>query len=244
MPRLTRLAEGCNAFRLQFDPDLLAPVRRSFEQHIAGFLNSVAGKNVLAGGRPHQQPVPDSEGHYYLTSYGIHPLLWLASDDIQTHALYDDFFQALSLHREIASLVDCEHDPVVYCGFLVVSNRSVLPNWHVDYQPGANAYTLLTPLEALDSGHGHLRYRDRKGDAVEYRYRLGEALMFGEGFIHATQPFRPNPVPRVLLSLTVGTDRMAYWPVLSRTIATQSRHLMLPNRNWARAEDWQITSSG
>jgi len=235
MPELSRLQEGLNAFVFRFDAQLLAAIRQSYETAIAPFLALPSSRALLAGGRQiSEEIISDAETHHVM-SYGIYPLLWISCNDLVSYGKYERFYRDLELETEVRKLVDCKTRTIVYCGFFVVGDRSILPNWHVDYQPGANAYTLITPLYALDAGHGQLRYQDANGRVQLYRYQIGEAVIFGEGFEHATQPYRPSKTPRVLVSLTFGTDRMVHWPQLSQTIGSQSRYLMLPNGIWTAA---------
>jgi hypothetical protein len=118
--------------------------------------------------------------------------------------------------------------PLMYAGFFIFSFEMPKTSWHVDFHPGAEAFTLLTPLFELEPSHGGLLYRNREGTHAQYDYRLGNGLLIAEGFVHSTAPYLRHPVPRVLVSLTAGTDRLACWPALRRTIGMQSSHLVLP----------------
>ena len=101
-------------------------------------------------------------------------------------------------------------------------------DWHIDYLPGANAYTLLTPLFHRETAHGHLLYRDKDKTKKRHAYRPNEALIVGDYFSHATEPYPKSAEPRVLLSLTFGTDKFDHWPALKQTIDSQSEFFILP----------------
>lgn len=116
----------------------------------------------------------------------------------------------------------------MYCGFFVVGNRLHKENWHVDYLEGSNAYTLITPLFDLAASHGHLLYKDARGDIQKHHYQLNEAIVLGERFNHSTECYEKSDTIRVLVSFTIGTDKPEYWDILKRTIGTQSNFICLP----------------
>jgi hypothetical protein len=161
--------------------------------------------------------------------------LWISNNNAETHRLFRRCFRSLRIEEEVGRLVDCRRGVVMYCGFLVIGNRAVEPNWHVDYAPGANAYTLITPLIELDPDHGNLLYESGSKEVHTYRYAPNEAVILGERFRHSTEPYGPSGKLRVLLSMTFGTDRIEYWHLLRQTIETQSDYLLLPcgHRNGA-----------
>lgn len=225
MSRLQPLP-GLNAFRLDFDPELLAPIQTSYSRELAPFFADPAHRYLLAGGKYHQLPV--GAGHYYLVSYDTDPLLWLSNHNAATFALFEDFFKALQIGDELRHSLDCARQVALYCGFLVVGDRCDEALWHYDYRPGALAYTLLTPLFELAPGHGHLLYHDAQGQSRRHAYRLGEALLVGAGFMHCTEPYPECARIRVLLSLTFGSDRWPHWPLIRENVQEQSTYYRQP----------------
>lgn len=226
MEKLTRIDE-LNAFRFQFDEALLDEIRKSYEDHLSTYLNAEKNQALFVGGQSHCRNIGPAGDRYLLVSYDTHPLLWLSTNDEKTFQIYRRFFDALAIDEDIKQLVDHDQRIVMYCGFLVVGDRSPTSSWHDDYEVGANGYTLITPLFELDPGHGGLLYRD--GDAVRrYDYRVGEAVLFGDNFTHMTETYEATERKRVLVSLTFGTDKMKYWDVLSGTIGDQSDFMVLP----------------
>ena len=136
-------------------------------------------------------------------------------------------FKLKAIEPEVRKLVDCREKAVMYCGFLVVGDRAPASQWHNDYAPGANAFTLITPLFELDPGHGHLLYKVGE-QTHRYQYTLNEAIFFGEKTAHSTEPYPPSASKRVLLSMTFGTDKLEYWPHLRESLETQAQYFMLP----------------
>jgi len=163
-----------------------------------------------------------------LTSYGTYPLLWLSCNAPDVYGIYRRFFDGLQIETPLKELVDHASSIVMYCGFFVIGDRAPGHLWHTDYFPGANAYTLITPLSDLERDHGNLLYKDRIDQVATYRYRLGEAIVLGEQFLHTTEPYNPCERARILVSMTFGTDKLEHWEALKRTVGVQSNYLMLP----------------
>ena len=100
--------------------------------------------------------------------------------------------------------------------------------WHKDFVDGANGYTFITPLFDLDKSHGNLMYKDGASNIKTYEYKMSEAVVFGDGFEHATEPYPETEALRVMLSFTFGTDKAGYWDILKETINEQSNYMILP----------------
>ena len=150
----------------------------------------------------------------------------MSADDLATHREFQTVFDRLGLADAVKPLVDWHERIVMYQGFYVVSNGVAEGNWHLDYYSGAHAYTLLTPLYDLDPEHGHLLYRSHD-EIMRHEYRRGAGVLVGERFLHATEP-HPPAKPRVLVSMTFGTDRMEHWPILGKTVGDQSWFVVRP----------------
>lgn len=100
--------------------------------------------------------------------------------------------------------------------------------WHKDFCDGANAYTLITPLFELDHAHGNLMYKDILSNIKNYKYKMNEAVVFGDGFEHVTELYAKTDKLRVMLSFTFGTDKIECWDTLKETIGEQSNYMILP----------------
>jgi hypothetical protein len=227
MGKLARIGPDLNAFTLRFDEGLLDGIRDSYHRELHSILTNPQNQRLFAGGREIRQPFGAPPNEYFLVSFLTYPLLWLSCNTPETYQVYQRFFDGLGIEDELKKLVDHDSKIVLYCGFLVAGYRSPGHSWHLDYLPGANAYSLLTPLFELDPGHGNLLYK--VGDKVNsHGYEVGEAIMFGDKFMHCTEPYDDTGHLRVLVSLQFGTDKMEYWNTLRQTIESQSNYLVLP----------------
>jgi hypothetical protein len=234
MKTLMQINDSSNAFTLQFEDSLLTKLRASYEAHVRPFLDSPEYKPIFTGGQLIAAPLNIINSPYFMVSYGKYPLFWISSDTPESYKIFVDFFKALDITDDLKKLVDYDENIIVYSGFFVVGDRAPVPNWHVDSELGANAYTLITPLYPLDKSHGNLLYKCTDGKTLIHNYKLNEAVIFGDTFEHSTQPYPRSENPRIMLSLTFGTDKMSHWDILKKTIYGQSNHLMLPNGVWTK----------
>lgn len=223
---LTPLSADLNAMTFAFPDQLLWPLQSHFNAHVRPFFEDPAQAELLQGGKYHNRVLPGEA--YSLCSYDTDPLFWVANHSPITYQLFRDFFELTGLAEALKKFVKHRRSLVMYSGFFVVGNQAADPNWHYDYREGAPAYTLITPLFELQPGHGHLLYENPLHQRLRYRYQSREAIVFGEGFLHSTEPYAPHSNLRVLLSLTCGTDLLEYWPLLSQNIAEQSPYYVLP----------------
>lgn len=172
--------------------------------------------------------ITDEELKFHVTSYGTAPLIWISNNNQHTYNIFKSFVDGLDIMDDIKTLVDFDDHIQVYCGFFVVGKKMDRETWHKDYFDGANGYTLITPLFELEKTHGNLMYKDPSSNIKTYEYKMNEAIIFGEGFEHATQPYAQTENLRVMLSLTFGTDKIEYWNTLKETIGEQSSYMILP----------------
>jgi hypothetical protein len=228
MNKLTRLAPDRNAYTIPFAENLLNEIRESYRRELQPILTLPQNQILFEGGRAIRQTLGAATGEYFATSYKTHPLLWFSTHTPHAYQIYRRFFDNLGIEDEVKALVDHDRKIVMYCGFLVIGAHISHHSWHVDYFPGANAYSLLTPLFPLEPGHGNLLYTDLDQRAQRYSYAMGEAIMFGENFPHCTEPYAGTGGLRVLVTLQFGTDKLQHWPVLRQTIESQSEYLILP----------------
>lgn len=215
---LQRLHPELKAYRLRFEPVCLQELQGLFQQQLAPYL---AAHPQLLAGEYYQSEVLQPQ-QFYLVSYDTYPLLWLTNHSQATYAPFARLFRALQLDHLLADVLDFEKQLVMYSGFFVVGNRATERMWHYDYRPGAQAMTLITPLFDWNPAHGHLLYQLPDGQEQLYTYQLGEAIVFGDGFLHSTQPYAQTEPLRVLVSFTFGSDKWQHWPVIKQNIAEQS----------------------
>jgi len=168
------------------------------------------------------------ELRFHVTSYGAAPLLWVSANNADTYDIFKSYLTDLDIMDDIKELVDFDDHIEVYCGFFVVGKHMDRQTWHKDYRDGANGYTLITPLFDLHRSHGNLMYKNALSAVKTYDYKMGEAVIFGDGFEHATEPYPETGAFRVMLSFTFGTDKVEYWDTLKETIGQQSDYMILP----------------
>jgi len=225
---IARIEPNANAFTFSFDPKILEEIQDSYNLVLVPALNTPEHNAVFAGGKQRAADIGVSDQQYFYTSYGEEPLFWVSNNNQTTYDQFKRFFNGLNIAENVKELVDFESDIRVYCGFFVVGNRAEKPYWHMDYAPGANAYTLITPLFDLDPGHGNLIFKDQNDGTRTYDYKLGEGIMLGDHFLHSTQPYDQTAETRVLLSITFGSDKLDHWEALKQTVGGQSKFSVLP----------------
>lgn len=215
-----------DAYTFRFEDALLDEIRDSYRRELAGLLEDPRQHFLFEGGRSHRARLGPSAS-YFASSFDDYPLLWVSNNNEETYGIFRRFFDSLEIETEIRKLVDHREKIIVYCGFLVVGDRAPATHWHNDFAPGANAFTLITPLFELAPGHGHLLYKLRD-ETLRYQYIKNEAIFFGEKTSHTTEPYEPSDKKRVLVSLTFGTDKLEYWPRLKASLDSQAQYFKLP----------------
>lgn len=228
MKYLQQVEPGLNAYKVSFDPSLLNTLKAMFDDSLRERLGREGYAYLFAGMEQINIQMKLEDLQFHITSYGTAPLLWIANNNAHTYKLFKSFMNELDIMDDIKELVDFDDHIEVYCGFFVVSKKMDRETWHKDYVDGANAYTLITPLFDLDTSHGNLMYKDTSSMVKTYEYKMNEAVIFGDGFEHATEPYPETDNLRVMLSFTFGTDKAEYWNVLKETIDCQSNYMILP----------------
>jgi len=226
--RLQKISPGLNAYTVSFAPSLLNTLREMLDTSLHERL-SREGYDYLFQGREHiniQMTIEKFEFH--VASYGMAPLIWISNNNTHTYNIFKFFMMDLDITDDLKSLVDFENKIEMYCGFFVVGKNMDRQTWHKDYLDDANAYTLITPLFELEPSYGNLMYKDESLNIKTYQYKINEAIIFGEGFEHATELYPMSDELRVMLSFTFGTDKIEYWNILKETIGEQSNYMTLP----------------
>ena len=228
MKQLQQLEPDLNAYKVNFDAALLTPLQTLFNNSLKARLNREGYAYLYEGREQINIQITDGDLKYHVTSYGTAPLLWISSNNTHTYTFFKTFMDKLNIMDDIKQLVDCEFKTEMYCGFFVVGKGMDRQTWHKDYQDGAQGYTLITPLFDLQPAHGNLLYKDNTSTVKKYNYKINEAIIFGDGFEHATEPYAKTDALRVMLSLTFGTDKIEHWDILQKTIGEQSNYMILP----------------
>ena len=199
------------------DPDWLAPnaMRVPVDPAVAaGFADLV--NTPLPPGYHAERPGWDSD------------IRWISAAEKATFARFQAAFDALDVARHVDDYVAVDRAIRLYQGFVVVRSECAKADFHLDWEDTGNqAFTLLTPIGQPTAGFGML-FRALTGETRSYDYRPGEALIFGDQFLHSTAPGHSDQ-PTALLSFTFGTDRMADWPAIRRTAGYQGGLVQRPD---------------
>ena len=157
---------------------------------------------------------------------------WFSVDSISSYEHLIHFFDAMRLRDIFTSIIDVDHNIIVYSMFFV--RRSEIPRhyWHVDFMntTNTNGFTLLTPLQKRNKIK--LAYKDLNGDIQHYKYKKNVGIVFGENFRHATDITRRVEDVEVLFCFTFGTDKMRDWSIIKTTVASQGSHYMHPRNGF------------
>jgi len=220
---MRRLGEDLNGYEFDFPERALQDLRALYRSQVEPRLAPMFADIEQSG-----QCSFEADGHaFYAVAYG-NELAWISNDNAKTYRMFRSCFGALGLAEAMKPLIPHDEKLVMYCGFFIVSHAISRPIWHVDYGPNANGYTLLAPLFPLEPEHGRLLYRQPGGDPRRYEYEVGKGIVIGDGFLHTTEPYARVETPRVLLSMTFGSDRVADWAALEPTVGRQSNFVVLP----------------
>ncbi|HEX8842788.1 MAG TPA: hypothetical protein VF757_10880 [Sphingomicrobium sp.] len=158
---------------------------------------------------------------------------WLSARNEIDFVRFQSVFDRLGIAAHVEPYLDLDRGVRLYSGFFVIRTRCTEPDFHLDWRDTNNeAFTLLTPLSSNAAGFG-LLYKKADGSIGEYEYRLGEALVLGDDFVHSTKP-GTSEEPVVLLSFTFGSDKMEHWPSISRTAASQGMLVRRPDGSFER----------
>ena len=159
---------------------------------------------------------------------------WISADDEEAFKAFECAFHRLNIPEMAAPYIDVDKEVRLFAGFLVVRSRCTQPYFHTDWRNLNNeAFTVLTPVTDNAENFG-LLYRKPTGEIGEYRYKIGEAIMFGDNFAHSTKPGESEE-PVVLLCFQFGTDKMQYWPAINEQLNTQATQLRLPDGRLVRS---------
>lgn len=160
---------------------------------------------------------------------------WISADTVEGFETFQSAFDRIDIARNTRDYLDVKSDVRLYAGFLHTRSQCSEPTFHVDWTLTNNeAFTLLTPICGLGSGRT-LLYKTLAGETAEYSYRLGEAIVFGDHFVHSTPPGIFDP-PFTLLVFNFGTDKMEHWDKIRRTTGSQCHLIRRPDGQFSTSE--------
>jgi hypothetical protein len=158
---------------------------------------------------------------------------WLSPRTERDFARFRSIFERLDVGRHVEPFVDLDRDVRLYNSFLIVREQCTQPDFHVDWRDNDNeGFALMTPLTSNSEGFG-LLYKKLDGSTGEYEYKVGEAIIFGDDFVHSTKPGVAEE-PVVFLCFNFGTDKMEYWPRIERTAGRQAMLTCRPDGRFHR----------
>ena len=160
-------------------------------------------------------------------------ICWTSAKSIDAFSEFQSLFDRLGVAAHARPYLDVDRTVRLYNGFVVTRSVCEAPDFHVDWKDTNNeAFTLITPVTENSEGFG-LLYKKSDGTIGEYEYKLGEALILGDRFIHSTKPGR-SAEPVALLSFIFGSDKMIHWPKIARTAASQGHMVCRPDGTFQR----------
>jgi hypothetical protein len=180
--------------------------------------------------------VADSDPDYstYKPSWNS-DMRWISANSEQAFGQFRAAFERLGVGHRFREYLDLRTEVRLYAGFLHTRSRCARPDFHLDWLLTNNeAFTLLTPVSGFQAGQS-LLYKKLTGETAEYAYRPGEAIVFGDHFVHSTPPGTFDP-PFTLLVFNFGTDKMEHWDKIVRTTGTQCGLICRPDGQLVRTE--------
>lgn len=149
-------------------------------------------------------------------------IAWVAANDAATfRAFFQAAFDQLGVARRFGFLGEMR----LFSGFFVSRRSTLKSHFHTDFSDtNGSAFTLMTPLYDMGAlPDCQLLCKASDGAVMQYRYALGRAIVFGDGFVHATET---GVAPRTLafLCFTFGDRRMTpeQWANAEAYIEAQS----------------------
>lgn len=199
------------------DPDWVAPnvMRVAVDRSIAAGFADLAG-DILPKSYHVERPPWSSD------------IRWISAAEETSFLRFQTAFDRMDVARHVEDYVAVDQAVQLYQGFVVTRSECREADLHTDWVGTNNqAFTLLTPIGRPIPGFG-LVFKTLLGETRTYDYREGEALIFGDQFLHSTQPGRSEK-PTALLCFNFGTDRMEDWPAIRQTAGYQGGLLRRPD---------------
>jgi hypothetical protein len=171
---------------------------------------------------------PTPPGYHTERPHWNSDIRWISAANEATFARFQAAFDALDVARHVQEFVAVERQIRMYQGFVVLRSQCRKTDFHVDWdETGNQAFTLLTPIGPPTPGFG-LVFKTLTEETRTYDYSASEALIFGDLFLHSTQP-GSSDTPAGLLCFNFGTDRMEDWPAIKKTAGAQGGIVRRPD---------------
>ena len=138
-------------------------------------------------------------------------IAWISVDDRASLHLMESLFHRTGLADTLASVVPHSSTLRMFSAYFVTRSWCDEHRWHVDFQEptGTDALTFMTPLRDFKQTQGFgLGYKDTSGQARQYKYRKGKAVVFGSRFWHSTEVGKSvGDQVHTYLCFSFGTDQ-------------------------------------
>ena len=173
-----------------------------------------------------EDPGPD---YYTLVPWAqTNDIRWISAATPSAFHRFEEAFRRMAVAHHVREYVDLESEVRFYTGFLHTRRKCKEMNLHVDWVKTNNeGFTLITPICGPEN-QLKLAYQSMTGEVAEYRYTLGEAIIFGDHFTHSS-PAGVADSPVSLLVFNFGTDKMEHWEKLVRTQQRQCPLVQRPD---------------
>ena len=162
-------------------------------------------------------------------------LRWVSARNEAMFGRFEDAFARLGIAQLVEPYVAIDKEVRLFACILHMRSRCDDTYFHSDWQGLNNdAFTLLTPITDNAAGFG-LLYKQFDETIVEYEYKRGEAIIFGDLFCHSTKPGRSDE-PVALLGFQFGSDRMEVWDQVFARVKNTTQLFRMPNGEFHRHE--------
>ena len=120
----------------------------------------------------------------------IHPwknsdLEWWVPKDEDGIEHFQTIFDSIGLNKALSFMGDF----TMLTGSYIVRKKTTTKHWHYDFSnTNKQAFTVMTPLQKTTDINLLYKKTTDSGPEYTYKYTLGEAIVFGDGFLHCTEP--------------------------------------------------------
>ena len=158
-------------------------------------------------------------------------IAWISAASKESFEFFDLCFRELQIENKTRKIAHLDFPLMMYSGFFVARSYVTSTYYHEDYtkECGNNAFTMMTPVQIDETAEfGHLLYKNVFQKESKYRYKKGNAIIFGSDFIHSTEPFESKQ-KYIFLCFTYGTTDLTKWDNIKETVTEQGVSYRNPN---------------
>ena len=158
-------------------------------------------------------------------------ILWISANNKKTYDYFNSILKKINIDI-LKKIIDIEDDIICNLAFFVTRSKCQDANFHTDYTgTKLNAFTIMIPLTNMkDIKYGHLLYKNKNGIIDVIRYERGKAIIFGDDFIHSTEPFNSKDDKEIVFAcFAVGSDKEKYWKSIFNNVKAQTKKIIKYN---------------